>query len=161
MKRVIGIIFCVFILLQTSSCEKDDFCVSNPVTPNLILRLYDANDEDETKEIDSLYVWAEGRDTLLGVSTDSITIPLNTIASNTIYNLLMLDDGEEFLETFTIAYTTEDDYVSRSCGYRVIFNDVTFNQDTANSDTGWISSFTPNTLTTINSQESAHVKIFH
>ena len=27
-----------------ASCEKDDFCTQNPVTPRLVLRFYDIND---------------------------------------------------------------------------------------------------------------------
>ena len=53
-------------------------------------------------------------------------------------------------------YTPEEEYVSRSCGYKVIFNDVTFS-----SDNNWIIDFTPETLTTIDNQNTAHVQIYH
>ncbi|MFT6698855.1 MAG: hypothetical protein ACJAVD_000340, partial [Porticoccaceae bacterium] len=48
------------------------------------------------------------------------------------------------------------EYVSRSCGYKIIFNEVTFT-----SDNTWITDFTPETLTTIDNQNEAHVQIFH
>jgi len=150
------------VLIIIYSCERDDFCLSNPVTPNLVIRLHDVDDEDDTKQIDSLTIWAEGNDVLYSnTTTDSIVLPLNTLTTNTVYNLLHLEDGEEILETFTISYTPEEEYVSRSCGFRIIFNETSLNRDTEGNENVWISSFTPDTITTINNQGSAHVKIFH
>jgi hypothetical protein len=61
------------------------------------------------------------------------------------------------IATFTIAYTTQEEYVSRSCGYKIIFNDVSFETE----PTSWILDFTPRSLTTIDNQNAAHVQIFH
>ena len=136
------------------ACEKDDFCTQNPVTPNLILRFYDDLDREALKNVPSFYVWAEGKDTIFeNVSTDSIYIPLNSLATETVYNL----STENTISKFTVQYTPKEEYVSRSCGYRVIFNEVTF---TSNSGT-WIKDFTPSDITTINNQNTAHVQIFH
>jgi hypothetical protein len=136
-----------------SACETDDFCIKNPVTPNLIFRFYDADDRETLKSVSSFYVWAEGKDTIFkNVSTDSIYIPLNSLATETIYNLSTGD----IVNQFTIKYTPEEEYVSRSCGFRVLFNDVTFA-----SDNTWITDFTPESLTTIDNQNEAHVQIFH
>ena len=151
MKKTPLLIFLIIILI--SACEKDDFCTQNPVTPNLVLRFYDDTNRETLKSIDVLYVWAEGKDSIYtNVSTDSIAIPLNSLATETIYNF---SDGTT-VNKFTITYTPEEEYVSRSCGFRVIFNDATFT-----SDNTWITDFTPSTLTTINSQSSAHVQVFH
>jgi len=158
MKRVIFAILCMLLII-IYSCEKDDFCLTNPVTPNLVIRFYDASNEDNTKQVDSLTVWAEGKDSLyIGVSSDSIALPLNTLANNTVYHL---SNGYTTLETFTIQYATEEEYISRSCGFRVIFNDILINRDTTEIEDTWITSFTPDTITTINSQENAHIEIFH
>lgn len=157
MKKLICTALCTSLILLIFSCEKDDFCTTNPVTPSLVLDLYDMNDMDALKSVDSLYVWATGKDSLyVNASINSITIPLNSLDTNTVYNFAK---GTSLLNTFTIRYTTEEEYISRSCGFRIIFNDVTIENGT-NPNT-WISSFTPETLTTINSQESAHVKIYH
>lgn len=158
MKKLIGTTICTFLIILSFACEKDDFCISTPVTPNLVIRFHDSDDRDETKQVDSLFVWAQGKDTISrynNVSTDSIAIPLNTLEENTVYNLAQ---GTRFLETFTISYTPEEDFVSRSCGFRIIFNDVNLTKDTENT---WIDDFSPNTITLINNQANAHVKIFH
>ena len=156
MKKPLYIFFIGVLLI--SACERDDFCTQNPVTPNLVLRFYDSSDTTTLKPVDSLYVWAEGKDSIImNQSTDSIAIPLNTIAPNTVY---FLAQGTLLQNKITIEYTTQEEYVSRSCGYKITFNDVTLTDDSTNSST-WISSFTPASLTTINNQNAAHVQIFH
>ena len=161
MRRItVLFILCIAIF---SSCEKDDFCTKNPVTPMLILRFYDAAERDVFKEAQYLSVWAEGKDTLsayTSISKDSIAIPLNSITSETIYHLKKNSvDGNlanNQTATFTIQYTPVEDFVSRSCGYRILFNEVTFS-----ADASWMQDFTPSTLTTIENQSAAHVKIYH
>lgn len=136
-----------------SSCEKDDICTQNPLTPNLVLRFYDVDNPLEFKNATSLYVWAEGKDTIYeNVTTDSIAIPLNSAATETVYKL---SNGTTVNE-FKIAYTTEAGYVSRSCGFKIIYTDVSFT-----SDNTWINSITPENLTSIENQNAAHVQIFH
>mgnify|MGYP000748918642 CR=1 FL=1 len=143
----------IFIIIIISACEKDDFCTQNPVTPNLVLRFYDDTNRETLKSVDALYVWAEGKDSIYtNVSTDSIAIPLNSLAGETMYNF----SNGTTVNTFTITYTPEEEYISRSCGFRIIFNDAIFT-----SNNTWITDFTPSTLTTINSQSSAHVQVFH
>lgn len=149
-RRVLVILLISFVF---SACEKDDFCILNPVTPKLILRFYDANNRETLKDVNSFYVWAEGKDSIFkDISSDSLVIPLNRFATETIYNF----SKENVVNQFTIQYTTQDDYVSRSCGFRVLFNDVTFT-----SNNTWITDFTPETVTIIDNQNEAHVQIFH
>ncbi|WP_438972117.1 DUF6452 family protein [Polaribacter sp.] len=150
MKKTVGLIS---ILLLFFSCEKDDFCTQNPVTPNLILRFYDSTNRNTIKKVDNLYVWAEGKDSLfVNASLDSLYIPLNTAALETVYYF----SKDNTINQFTISYSTANEYVSRSCGYKVIFNEVSFT-----SNNSWINDFEPNTPITIENQNKAHVQIFH
>ena len=161
MKKTYLFLFILSIVL--SSCEKDDFCTQNPVTPNLVLRFYDNTNTSTLKNVERLSIWAEGKDTIAAyksVSIDSVAIPLNSIANQTVYHLKMNNiDGNivnNITTTFTIDYAPQEDYVSRSCGYRVIFNNVSI----AHNNT-WVQNITPTTITTIDNQNEAHVKIFH
>lgn len=154
--------FLLLIICLMTACEKDDICVE-PITPNLILRFYDNASQSDIKAVERLSVWADGKDTLsayISATVDSIVIPLNTQATQTIYNFKMNNvDGNmanNMIDQLTISYEVEDVYVSRSCGFKAIFNNVT-----VTSGSGWIQSFTPNTITTINNESSAHVQIFH
>jgi len=157
-----NLIIAFTIIVAIIACEKDDFCITNPVTPNLVLRFYDANTEAETElEVDSLYIWADGLDTIhSNQTTDSIAIPINTLATSTTY---ILAQGTQKLDTLILEYTTEDEYISRSCGFRVIFNDVDFSLEDKDG-VHWIESVTSllnEDAPIINNQDQAHVKIYH
>lgn len=154
--------FLLSIILLMAACEKDDICIE-PITPNLILRFYDNASQTDIKTVERLSVWADGKDTLsayTSVAVDSIVIPLNTQATQTIYNFKMNNvDGNianNMIDQLTINYEVEEVYVSRSCGFKAIFNNVT-----VTSGSGWFQSITPGTITTINNEAAAHVQIFH
>lgn len=150
MRKIIAFLFLVIVIF--SACEKDDFCTQNPVTPKLILRFYDDANRDNTKSANALYVWSGTKDSIFeNISTDSLVIPLNSNTNQTIYNL----SKGNVVEQFTIDYTIGNEYVSRSCGFKVIFNDLTFSPDNT-----WITGFTQ-IETTIDNQNEAHVQIFH
>ncbi len=141
---------CLFTLFF-ASCEKDDFCIE-PITPNLIIRFYDGVNTTETKAVSELYVWPEGRDSILiNATTDSIAIPLDVNNSSTIYNLSMGTTQDQI----TINYTTEEVFVSRSCGFKAIFNDVSVSANNI-----WITN-TSVISTNIENESSAHIQIFH
>lgn len=155
-------LYILFLSLLFSACEKDDICLL-PTTPKLVLRFYDAANPTTVKNVARLSIWADGKDTISNyksVSLDSVAIPLNVNATQTIYHLKTNSvDGNKannITDTFTINYTATEEYVSRSCGFKTIFNNVTIT-----STNGWVQSFTPTSLTTIETQTSAHVQIFH
>lgn len=138
------------------SCEKDDFCTKNPVTPNLVIKFMDATNKTSIKKSDSLYVWANGKDSLYKNATlDSIIIPLNTNATETVYNLA---SGTLKLNTLKFTYEVNGEFVSRSCGYKAIFNNVKI---TNTSTSSWISELATTEISTINNQANAHVIIYH
>lgn len=149
MKKILTILvlFCVI-----TSCEKDDFCTLNPITPKLVLRFYDNVNKTQLKNVNQLYVWAAGKDSILvNQSTDSISIPLNSIANETVYNF----SKGNVVNQFTIQYTPQQIYVSRSCGFKVNFDEVSYI-----SNNTWIAGFEVTTIT-IKNQNAAHVQIFH
>ena len=61
------------------SCEKDDICIQNPVTPKLILRFYDQSNPTSLKAVQRFSMIGQGlTDSLFTNQTiDSIAIPLN------------------------------------------------------------------------------------
>lgn len=151
-----------FVLTFNISCEKDDFCLQNPVTPNLIVTFFDDTNRETPKNARRLSIIAQGKtDSLFtNSSSDSIAIPLNSLDTKTVYILKKNESNGALINnqiaTFTIEYNPENKYVSRSCGYRVIFNNVTFSKD----NNSWIKDFNTNT-STIENQNAAHVQIYH
>lgn len=154
MKKTFLIALIVFTAIL-SSCEKDDFCTNNNPTPRLIFRFYDATDNSTLKTVDSLSVWAPGKDSIYKIQSniDSIALPLNTTTTETVYNI---SQGKLNTGTITIKYTADLDFVSRSCGFRYIFNNVTIT-----NNAGWINSLTPTEISVINNQTNAHVQVLH
>ncbi|WP_275316612.1 DUF6452 family protein [Tenacibaculum bernardetii] len=159
MKKYLFIIF--ICLIGISSCEKDDFCVQDSITPNLVLRFYDKDDVFQLKQVERFSIIAQGKTDSLFTNrtTDSIAIPLNSLSEETVYTLKMNNiDGSKATNqtaTLTIKYDSEDDYISRSCGFRVIFKDVNLEH------TGWINNLSTSTISNINNQTNAHVQVYY
>ncbi len=160
MKNIIAAVCIVITLIIVFSCEKDDFCIENPVTPRLILRFYNKHPDSLalTKTVQQLSIIGLGVADSIVVSSslDSIAIPLNAYTNETKFLLKKAPDSINLYDTLFVKYSTDEKYVSRSCGYRVFFNTVTFNHEGA-----WIDSLSYSNSLTINSESSAHVKIFH
>lgn len=151
MKKFIIPIFTLFLLAIAISCQKDDICV-DPVTPNLVIRFYDNGNSAEYKSVANLYLWAEDLDTLYNnVTTDSIAIPLNPAQDFTIYHL----SSGTTQDDITIDYTRNEVFVSRSCGYKYNFGDLSLSGITNN----WILN-TEITNQTVE-DETEHIKILH
>lgn len=150
MKRFLIIV----ISLLLFSCEQDDFCTENPVTPNLVIRFFDKNDVKQLKKVKKLSIWAEAKDTIYkNISVDSLAIPLNPLDKKTIYNL---SKGKNLISKITIEYEVKNEYISRSCGYKVIYD----NLKATNTKNSWINSLSTTTKT-INNQNNAHLKVYH
>ena len=160
-------IVCIGLLLF-SACEKDDFCLDNPVTPRLVIRFYDNINRDIVKRVDRLSIFIESApDSIFKEqNTDSISIPLNPTnflsdeITSTTFVFRTEDEtvsNENKEAKITIEYIPQRDYVSRSCGFRIIFNDVEMTATVS----GWIDEIDTENLTTIDNQNAAHVQIFH
>ena len=126
----------------------------------MVIRFYNATNITQTKPVEDLSVNPEGFDELYSnANLDSILIPLDVTSNQIIYNL----SSESNIDVITINYDVEEVFVSRSCGFKAIFNNVSVTSDVSND---WIIGLTEtleNTITipTIDNETAAHVKIFH
>ena len=158
MKNTFLILF--FLIIATSSCERDDICIDD-ITPNLIIRFYDNDNPTEFKSINHLNIHYIDFDidTLI-TGLDSISIPLSVSNNLTEYTFTINNDDILIanVDTLTINYATEEVIVGRSCGFKSIFNNVDYilNGD----DDNWIKNIEI-IQDTITNETSAHVKIFH
>lgn len=156
-------ILIIFISVVISACSIDDFCNASNTTPKLNIGFYNKDDKLKQKKIDStLFIWADGKTVLKEFQKQGVTkisIPLNTQATATIYNIGYKNKKDTIVSKLLVSYKTNEEYVSRSCGYRITFKELKIQNNTAKPN--WIDSFTPNELGTINNQDSTHVKIFH
>jgi len=167
--KILALFFGI-ITIFSMGCEPDDICAaSTPTTPNLIIRFYDILNQDSKKNVFNLKVQGLGNDNPLTdynvVTTDSIVLPLKTNAATTQYSLHkeysnvdgVIDGNEDII---TINYSTEQVYVSRACGYKTIFKNVTL---TINNDgDNWIQSKESiNDNQSVEDEKAAHFKLFH
>ena len=167
MKKHITLLIILISLL--ASCEKDDICLEE-TTPKLIIRFYDIEDIEELKKVSNLKVEIEGidgsyLDESITTLTDSIAIPIKTTDDITKFKLTITEVAEddttsENEDIIDLNYTRIDKFVSRSCGYKTLYNDVTI--ISINDDNNWIKLIetTEEPLNILN-EKSAHVKIFH
>ena len=152
MKKYLALIIVSFFVFL--SCEKDDICIDG-TTPKLIIRFYDIDNETEFKTVKLDSVWVEGKskiDGFTGVATDSIYIPLDLNADTTTFIL----ENNKVKDTLKFSYTRNDVFVSRSCGYKTIYENFQLDSNTIN----WIKDISSNN-STIEDETTAHITIFH
>ena len=151
----------LFLILLFTSCERDDICI-DPVTPNLIIRLYDAENIESFKSISGLKIEILNLDDPFEttVSGDSLVIPLRIDQDLTEYKFsLVIDENTTLEDNLTVSYNREEQIVGRSCGFKTVFNNVSLDNINAQE---WIQNIQiDNTPLNIINETSAHVKIFH
>ncbi len=162
----IGLILLVS-FLAISSCEKDDICVDGD-TPLLIIRFYDVADSTTVKSVAGLRIIGIGNGAPVNTftdrsSSDSVAIPLRINEAATQFQFILNSDGDDGAETgntdtLQFYYETKEVFISRACGFIANYEIET---DTLTIDTdNWIQGIEI-TNSSVTSQESAHVKIFH
>ncbi|MFA5298724.1 MAG: DUF6452 family protein [Lutibacter sp.] len=150
MKKYITLL--IILSFTLINCEKDDICVE-AITPKLIVVFYNDSIPANKKAVDSLTVWAEDNVNVYeNKSGDSIAIPLDLTQNSTTYQLKV---GTK-IDTLNFTYDRKDVFVSRSCGYKTIFENFKIESRTAN----WIKNDTIKT-TTIDNETAAHITIYH
>ena len=149
-KYITIIIFSIFAIL---SCEKDDICIEN-TTPNLIIRFYDNDNQTEAKQIVLDSVWANNKENIYKNETiDSIIVlPLDLSQNNTLFKF----SSNSIEDEINFTYDRNDIFVSRSCGYKTIFENLQIDSNSTN----WIKNISINN-TIIENDTAAHITIFH
>ena len=143
----------LFILSFTLiNCEKDDICIET-TTPKLIVVFYNDAIPEAKKSVTSLTVSADGKENIYeNKSLDSIAIPLDLTQNSTLYKF----KSGAMIDSIKFTYDRKDVFVSRSCGYKTIFENLQIASRTAN----WIKN--DNIInTTIDNETAAHLTIFH
>ena len=154
--RKLQIILLLSIVFATiPSCEVDDICVQEVLTPKMIIEFYDATEIETKKNIEKLTVWAENKDSLfIDLKRDSISIPLDFNTEMTKYYLA----ANSIVDTLYIYHINKDVFVSRSCGYKVNYE---LKPDTHTSNE-WIIDFeTASNPQLITNEKEVHIKIYH
>ena len=163
---------------------------STSTTPKLIIELYDFQNQQNRKAVSKLLIRGVDNDNILNVTLNNketsydgiavqniIYLPLKTDSNTTQYRLTKDTDinnngtpddkSDDFpdgntgnTDVITINYTREDVYVSRACGYKTIYKNVSFTIE-PDSD-NWIkSSQLLNDNQSVEDEKKPHFNIFH
>ncbi|WP_111708665.1 DUF6452 family protein [Lutibacter citreus] len=152
MKKYILVIILSFTLVI--SCDKDDICLED-TTPNLVLKFVSFENDTIIKEItiDSIRALnSYDIESFQASSLDSISIPLDFNENTTTYKI----SSNGTSDTIVFNYHRNDVFVSRSCGYITIFEDLEIESTTNH----WIKGFNINN-TTIDNDTISHINILH
>ncbi len=147
------------LILCLTACEPDDICLEGTTgSPNLIVVFYDKNQTDTKKSVTDLQIKGLDMETLLYDSTtDSISLPIKTISNSTSFSLIATQNGNTLEDIITFNYDPEDKFISRACGFKTRFNNLTFS--TSNT-LNWVE-FIEILTDSISDTNNTHVKILH
>lgn len=146
-------------MFLTAGCEPDDICIEGiPGTPQLIIVFYDKDNPNQTKEVSSLQVKGMDMEELLyDATTDSIAIPLKIKETSSSFSFISTENNTIFEELLRVDYTANDEFISRACGFKISYKNISISR--LNSAT-WIENIIIVT-DSISDTKEAHVKILH
>ena len=158
-----GAFFCAALLF--TSCEKDDVCGGlNAKTPLVNIEFYQQDNINQLRAPQELQCYAVGHKTKIVFRQQSkISLPLEINASATDwvleYRTLVNNDTVKKVDTLKFAYNTESYYISKACGYRSVFKNVstTINSNTGNQAGYWMVS--QESMNEISNENDIHVKV--
>lgn len=171
MKKIIALLLLCF---AVTNCEKDDICSdTTSTTARVFIQFYNSANIDNFKNAAKLRVQGVGvaNDVALSdyniVTTNKVYLPLKTTETETQFILhkdyVLNDDGstEGSSDIITISYTPTLEYVSKACGYKTVFENVTITVE-VDSNSDWIDRITSMTNNQpISNEDEAHFNLFH
>lgn len=174
----------IFLLVLNFSCERDDICAaSTRTTPRLIIEFYDVTSTEDLKSVPRLTAHGEDlvtdpneetdTDLLLAFNENLNVLELPLMIENEDIEVtsrfilerdtnLRLDEDvttDSNIDVIEVSYIPEFEYVSRACGYKSIFTNLTVNVDSDDLDP-WISNIIVD-VETIENENTVHVRILH
>lgn len=160
------------------TCEKDDICPAEvDKTPSLVIEFRNISSQDSKKGVPTLKITGIGNDDELyegDKNLVTINLPLKTDTDSTKFVLhsgYKVDDNktpddtsdDKILgnkDTITISYTRANQFISRACGFKTVFNNpkITTTEDTSN----WLRLTEPvSENQTIENEKNAHFYFYH
>lgn len=155
-KHLYPLLLFLFALL---SCEPDDICLAEtPGTPEIIITFFDETNPEMKKVATDLVVKGVGKENVAHNGTaDSIAIAIKTTALSTSFVFTKTISNASYSDTITLNYNSQDTFISRACGFKLSYSNLTIKHPTP---LNWIKRIEIIKDTISDSKES-HVKILH
>lgn len=172
MKKLLLLI--LIVSYSFSSCEKDDICdASTPTTPRLIIEFYDNENRENKKNISNLSLVGDGLTTAILFTTGTkIQVPLQVTTTSTKFTFTLNTENPNpaliFKDTIQFNYSTKTVYVSRACGYKILFdlnnnlalpNSFVLNNNPTTTDGEWIKDIVVEKFN-LETENETHIKIY-
>lgn len=127
-KKINLIIIYILTFSFIYSCVDDDVC-DKISTPRLTIAFVDSLDQKLKK--DSMFIDEVNLDNTISrhvfSGIDSIRIPLNALSDKTILYLYDKKSTPDSIKNIiTVTYQTEQEYVSKACGFKILYKNVNF-----------------------------------
>ena len=143
MKNILYLLLVLFL----AGCENDDICADEVLTPRLIIRVHDKTTPRRTKTVNNLLVMGKDRYQIIQpiATTDSLVLPLKLTSGETSFLLAkdavidstgVLVSGS--VSELKITTTPSQEFLSKGCGYRVTYNDLSATFSSVDGYTSWI-----------------------
>ncbi|MAW95114.1 MULTISPECIES: DUF6452 family protein [unclassified Leeuwenhoekiella] len=160
-----GIVLILLIALIAYSCERDDICAkSTPTTPTLTIGFRSNDNALESKPLNITVYNKDSTKAIAFNNASTINIPLRTDTTATVLlfeknpgNPNAAEDPED-VDELTFTYTPQEVFISRACGYRVIFTNLEIRNNPGASR--WIDDININ-LRTVENEDTTQVYISH
>lgn len=161
-----GFLLMLVVLLISLSCERDDICAaSTSTTPQLTIGFLDSDNINEAKPLNINIYKTDRSDSITYSNASTLKIPLRTDTTATVLifvknpnNPVAAEDPDN-TDIVTFTYEPEEIFISRACGYKVVFNNLTI-QNNPGTDGRWIDDILINNRTIAN-EDTTQVFIRH
>ena len=178
MKKISLLLILLITIGMVISCERDDICPeSTPTTPRLIVQFYDRFDTETTKFVPQIRVQGVNNNAVLpnynAVNVQELELSLRTDTTATQYRIRKdysnnnngtpdnpnddFPNGNE--DIITIKYTLENVFVSRACGYKTVFKNVSLTIE-PDSDNWIVSRQSVTDNQSVEDETTAHFYLF-
>jgi hypothetical protein len=170
MNRILNKITVLAAALVLAGCQKDDLCTADQSSsPRMVVVFKDATNPSIVKTAPNLRIKEIGSSefaplnfegaTLL-TEADTIYLPLRSLNTLTSYNFYTEEDGVINIDNIDFRYLTKDVYVSRACGFKTDYENLTLLRTEENPSNLWITGAVV-ISNTVNNSNEVHVEIRH
>jgi len=150
----------------TMGCGKDDICPEETLTtPKLVIVFKSDINQTISKTVTNLTVTTiidnETVNIIKSVTTDSITITMNTAMDFTLFQLIKnnTNENEGNTDNLTFSYERENVYLNRACAFKAIYHNLVSELEVVENE-NWIKNITVNEFT-VEDETKTHVTIYH
>ncbi|WP_295809053.1 DUF6452 family protein [uncultured Apibacter sp.] len=128
-QKKLNLLFVLFFMcILVFSCVDDDVC-DKVTTPRLTIELDSLGIKYKKKRLIVDRKKSDGSIQSEGIfeGKDSIQLPLNSLSDETVFYLYDTPHTPDSCKNIiTIKYTTEQQFVSKACGFKVVYNGITY-----------------------------------